>query len=82
MWAPPSLAVNPPASFGLPVVGRLAVRHGLDVRLLEAATDGVIAKIRLPAALVDAPRAAEDAKAVAGSGEARRAEPAPLSAAS
>jgi signal transduction histidine kinase len=53
VWAPPSLAVNPPASFGLPVVGRLAVRHGLEVRLLEAATDGVIVKIRLPAGLVD-----------------------------
>lgn len=82
VWAPPSLAVNPPASFGLPVVGRLAVRHGLDVRLLEAATDGVIAKIRLPDALVDAPRASDAARVGAGSGKGRRVEPAPLSAAS
>jgi hypothetical protein len=67
LWAPPSLAVNPPASFGLPVVGRLAVRHGLEVRLMEAATDGVIAKIRLPATLVR-DRPAQTARSAARAG--------------
>ncbi|MDY7101594.1 MAG: ATP-binding protein [Actinomycetota bacterium] len=39
-------------SFGLPVVARLADRHGVSVQLLESATDGIIAKVRVPAALL------------------------------
>lgn len=54
--APPALASQPTGSFGLATVGRLAARHGVGVALLEAATDGVIAKVRLPAALLDGPR--------------------------
>ena len=54
--APPTLAAQPADSFGLATVGRLASRHGVGVTLLEAATDGVIAKVRLPAALLDGPR--------------------------
>jgi hypothetical protein len=50
--APPRLTDQSPAAFGLPTVGRLAARHGIGVVLLEAATDGVIAKVRLPARLV------------------------------
>ena len=45
---PPSLTQQSPAAFGLPTVGRLAARHDITVTLLEAATDGVIAKVRLP----------------------------------
>lgn len=45
---PPSLGQQSPAAFGLPTVGRLAARHDITVTLLEAATDGVIAKVRLP----------------------------------
>jgi signal transduction histidine kinase len=40
------------AAFGLATAGRLAARHGIAVTLLEAPTDGVIAKVRLPARLV------------------------------
>ncbi len=54
--APPTLASQPAASFGMATVGRLASRHEVGVTLLEAATDGVIAKVRLPAALLDGPR--------------------------
>lgn len=40
------------AALGLATAGRLAARHGIAVTLLEAPTDGVIAKVRLPARLV------------------------------
>lgn len=49
---PPSLADAHPGAFGLTVAGRLAARHGIAVQLLESATDGIIAKIRLPALIV------------------------------
>jgi hypothetical protein len=41
---------------GLLVVGRLANRHGIDARLVESASDGLTAKVTLPAELlVDVP---------------------------
>jgi signal transduction histidine kinase len=44
-----------PSSFlGLFVVGRLAARHGIRVRLMESTTEGITAKVLLPAALIDA----------------------------
>ncbi|HEX6256107.1 MAG TPA: ATP-binding protein [Euzebyales bacterium] len=43
-----------PSSFlGLFVVGRLAARHGIRVRLMESTTEGITAKVLLPAALID-----------------------------
>lgn len=45
-----------PSSFlGLFVVGRLAARHGIRVRLVESTTEGVTAKVLLPPALIDPP---------------------------
>ncbi len=42
-----------PASYlGLFVVGRLAARHGIRVRLVESEGEGVTAKVLLPAAIV------------------------------
>ncbi len=56
-----------PSSFlGLFVVGRLAARHGIRVRLVESTTEGVTAKVLLPNSLVEplpraiAPRELED----------------------
>jgi anti-sigma regulatory factor (Ser/Thr protein kinase) len=40
------------AAFGLSTAGRLAARHGIAVTLLEAPTDGITAKVRLPSQLV------------------------------
>jgi signal transduction histidine kinase len=43
-----------PSSFlGLFVVGRLAARHDIRVRLMESTTEGITAKVLLPAALID-----------------------------
>ncbi|MPY92981.1 MAG: hypothetical protein GEV08_07910 [Acidimicrobiia bacterium] len=53
--SPPPLAQQSPTAFGLPTVGRLADRHEIAVHLLEAATDGLIAKVRIPARLLDGP---------------------------
>lgn len=45
-----------PSSFlGLFVVGRLAARRGIRVRLVESTTEGVTAKLLLPSALIDPP---------------------------
>ena len=41
-----------PTTLGLATAGRLAARHGINVTLLEAPTDGVIAKVRLPVRLL------------------------------
>jgi signal transduction histidine kinase len=77
---PPALGQQSPAAFGLPTVGRLAARHDIGVTLLEAATDGVIAKVRLPARVLgggkdrDAtPTRAKDRPAVAATGAAATA---------
>ena len=73
---PPSLTQQSPAAFGLPTVGRLAARHDISVTLLEAATDGVIAKVRLPARVMGdqlagpAARRAKDRPAVGSAGGA------------
>jgi hypothetical protein len=73
---PPSLTQQSPAAFGLPTVGRLAARHDITVTLLEAATDGVIAKVRLPARVMGdqlaapAARRAKDRPAVGSAGGA------------
>jgi signal transduction histidine kinase len=45
-----------PSSFlGLFVVGRLAARHDIGVRLVESSTQGVTAKVLFPSALIDPP---------------------------
>lgn len=51
--AAPAPLTELPNGFGLAITSRLAKRHGLEVRLLEAPTDGVMAKIRLPDSMVD-----------------------------
>lgn len=43
----------PSSYLGLFVVGRLASRHGIQVRLVESTTEGVTAKVLLPTALVE-----------------------------
>jgi signal transduction histidine kinase len=74
---PPSLAQQVPSAFGLPTVGRLAARHDISVTLLEAATDGVIAKVRLPARVMGgqpadpAARRAKDRPAFGAGGAAK-----------
>ncbi len=53
LHSPPELHSQEPVALGLSVVGRLAARHGISVQLLEGATDGTIAKVRLPARLLE-----------------------------
>ena len=49
--ARPVITDDPSSSYlGLYVVGRLAARHDIDARLVESATEGVTAKLTLPAA--------------------------------
>ncbi len=55
--SPPPLPRQSATAFGLPTVGRLAERHGVAVQLLEAATDGLIAKVRVPARLLEGSKA-------------------------
>jgi signal transduction histidine kinase len=43
----------PSKVLGLYVVGRLAARHGISVRLVESPADGITAKVRLPLALLE-----------------------------
>jgi signal transduction histidine kinase len=58
---------SPSKMLGLYVVGRLAARHGITVRLVESVTQGITAKVLLPAGLLDhtAP-AAEPVATLAG----------------
>jgi signal transduction histidine kinase len=51
----------PSKVLGLYVVGRLAARHGINVRLVESPADGITAKVRLPLSLLEL---AEDDPAV------------------
>jgi signal transduction histidine kinase len=44
---------SPSKLLGLYVVGRLAARHGITVRLIESVTSGVTAKVLVPAALLE-----------------------------
>lgn len=71
--SPPPLAQQSPTAFGLPTVGRLAGRHGIAVQLLEAATDGLIAKVRIPARLLDGHGASRPARSGAERGGDRGA---------
>lgn len=57
---PPPLGGDGTEAFGLSVAGRLAARHGIVVQLLEAATDGLVAKVRLPLELIDGGRRVAD----------------------
>lgn len=50
---PPPLDQVPTRFLGLFVVGRLADRHGIEARLLEAPGRGVMARIHLPGGLLD-----------------------------
>ena len=68
----PNITDDPESSYlGLYVIGRLAARHNIDARLVESATEGVTAKLTLPAScligpkLAEPPAPAEDAPAVA-----------------
>jgi signal transduction histidine kinase len=49
----PRLDRVPSSYLGLYVVGRLAARHGLRVRLVESTSEGIVAKVVLPEAIVD-----------------------------
>jgi hypothetical protein len=44
---------SPSKMLGLYVVGRLAARHGIAVRLVESATVGLTAKVLIPATVLD-----------------------------
>jgi hypothetical protein len=46
---------SPSKLLGLYVVGRLAARHGITVRLVESVTSGVTAKVMVPTALTEQP---------------------------
>lgn len=48
----PSLDRVPSSYLGLFVVGRLAARHGIEVRLLESMSEGIVAKVVLPSTLI------------------------------
>jgi signal transduction histidine kinase len=49
----PQIERVPSSYLGLFVVGRLAARHGIKVRLVESTTEGVTAKVLLPTSLVE-----------------------------
>lgn len=49
---PPPVDQIPTKFLGLYVVGRLADRHGIEVRLSDAPNNGVLARVELPASLV------------------------------
>jgi len=49
----PQIERVPSSYLGLFVVGRLAARHGIKVRLVESTTEGVTAKVLLPPSLVE-----------------------------
>ncbi|HSK98691.1 MAG TPA: ATP-binding protein [Euzebyales bacterium] len=51
--ASPQIERVPSSYLGLFVVGRLAARHGIKVRLVESTTEGVTAKVLLPNTLVE-----------------------------
>jgi signal transduction histidine kinase len=61
--APPATGLALGRSLGAIVVGRLAARHGIEVRLDATKAGGVVALVTLPAALLVAP-------AVTGEGDA------------
>jgi signal transduction histidine kinase len=48
-----SFDMTPSKVLGLNVVGRIAFRLGISVRLTESPSDGVTAKVRLPFSLID-----------------------------
>jgi hypothetical protein len=53
------LDLTPTRTLGLYVVGRLADRHGIRVRLLEGSLRGTVAKVTIPTRLLADPIAAE-----------------------
>lgn len=63
------------AALGLSTTGRLAARHGIAVTLLEAPTDGVTAKVRLPSRLIGGQRQAVVSKAGAEASKAGAESP-------
>ena len=69
-----SMARIPTRHVGLDVVGRLARRHGLNVRLGTSAGGGVVVRVELPASLFCAPVPAEQV-AVTVSAPAPEPEP-------
>ena len=59
------LDLTPTRTLGLYVVGRLADRHGIKVRLLEGSLRGTVAKVFVPKALLaDISESGNDAAAV------------------
>jgi signal transduction histidine kinase len=67
------LDLTPTRTLGLYVVGRLADRHGIRVRLLEGSLRGTVAKVTIPTRLLADPIAAEPTP---NKGEAARQAPA------
>ncbi|BCB84609.1 sensor histidine kinase [Phytohabitans suffuscus] len=64
---PPEFNLSSTARLGLYVVGRLAERHGIDVRLRRSPYGGTMAIVLIPSALVVADRTEEEAPEAAGS---------------
>ncbi len=65
---------GPTDSLGLVIVAALARRHGIDVRLLEGATTGTVARVVLPVDLIDPATVPVDRQAIAagrGSGDGK-----------
>ena len=52
IWNPPALDLAPTRFLGLFVVGRLADRHGISARLVEAPGRGLMARVHLPRELL------------------------------
>jgi signal transduction histidine kinase len=74
----PDLAGDEPTSgLGVAVIGRIAMRLGLDVRLLERPTGGTTARVVLPVELIDPDTIPSDRKRIdAGRGARLGEEPA------
>lgn len=71
--SPASLERVPSNHLGFFVVGRLAARYGITVRLVESSSDGVAAKVLLPRELLADESQPEGRMRALGSGRSRRA---------
>ena len=67
-----SFTVAPSRYLGHYVVGRLAARYGIAVRLNESDSYGVAARVKLPATIIEAPVQPSDARPPAGGSDAPR----------
>jgi signal transduction histidine kinase len=74
--SPPPVGLSLSRALGFTVVGRLAARYGLSVRLGKAPTGGIQAVVNIPASLVHVAPDQESAATLPGGGDLPSAAPA------